>query len=246
MTTPVKSAQQFGSQTDQVWRQIKPGWSYQTADRAASVSAYVGLITSVSPIECSHPVRFIRCPAQPAPRLYFADSGMGDMFVSQCRGWRRRDTWVHGAQLTVTFDSSCAIWFFLYFGRTKSGDVEEDSQPPVVIIGAVTVWYTHKKAFGACFKSCWSRRNVRVGWWWFGRDTHQWQSGDGERCVARRPQAAPFHQECFAKLQGGDVPILYEAWLQETKKKGKIEPLTPECQTCQASEDTASSSLEEG
>ena len=31
MTTPVKSAQQFGSQTDQVWRQIKPGWSYQTA-----------------------------------------------------------------------------------------------------------------------------------------------------------------------------------------------------------------------
>ena len=30
MTTPVKSAQQFGSQTDQVWRQIKPGRSYQT------------------------------------------------------------------------------------------------------------------------------------------------------------------------------------------------------------------------
>ena len=26
-----------------------------------------------------------------------------------------------------------------------------------------------------------------------------------------------FHQECFAQLQGGDVPILYEAWLQETK-----------------------------
>ena len=39
----------------------------------------------------------------------------------------------------------------------------------------------------------------------------------GERCVARHPQAALFHQECFAQLQGGDVPILYEAWLQETK-----------------------------
>ena len=41
--------------------------------------------------------------------------------------------------MTVTFDSSCAIWIFLNFERTKSGDVEEDSQPPVVIIGAVTV-----------------------------------------------------------------------------------------------------------
>ena len=33
----------------------------------------------------------------------------------------------------------------------------------------------------------------------------------------RRPQAALFHQECFAQLQGGDVPMLYEAWPQETK-----------------------------
>ena len=41
--------------------------------------------------------------------------------------------------MTVTFDSSCAIRFSLNFGRTKSGDVEEDSQPPVVVIGAVTV-----------------------------------------------------------------------------------------------------------
>ena len=28
VATPVQSAQQLGSQTDQVWRQIKPGWSY--------------------------------------------------------------------------------------------------------------------------------------------------------------------------------------------------------------------------
>ena len=75
-----------------------------------------------------------------------------------------------------------------------------------------------------------------VRWWWFGRDTHLWQSGDGERCVVRRPQVALFHRECFAQLQGGDEPILYEAWLQETKKTRKNEPLTPECQTCQASE----------
>ena len=39
------------------------------------------------------------------------------------------------------------------------------------------------------------------------------------------------------------MPILHEAWLQETKKKRKSEPLTPECQTCQASEDTASTRL---
>ena len=54
MTTPVKSAQQFGSQTDQVRRQIKPGWSYQTADRATSVSAYVGLISAVQTLEQTH------------------------------------------------------------------------------------------------------------------------------------------------------------------------------------------------
>ena len=43
MTSPVKSAQQFGSQTDQVWRQIKPDWAIKLqAGRAASVSACVG------------------------------------------------------------------------------------------------------------------------------------------------------------------------------------------------------------
>ena len=48
MVTPVKSAQQLGSQTDQVWRQIKPGQSYQTADTgAASVSAFLGHISAV-------------------------------------------------------------------------------------------------------------------------------------------------------------------------------------------------------
>ena len=85
---------------------------------------------------------------------------------------------VHGAQLTVTFDSSCAIWVFLNFGRTKSGDVE-DGQPPVVIIGAVTVWYTHKKALGACFKPCWSRRNVPrqlvMVWTWHTPMTKWWR-----------------------------------------------------------------------
>ena len=170
------------------------------------------------------------------------------MFVSQCRGWRRRVNWVYGAQLKVTFDSSCAIWFFLNFGRTNCGDVEEDSQPPVVIIAAVTLWYTHKKVLGACFKSCWSRRNVPRQMWWFGRDTHQWQSGDRERCVARRPQAALFHQECLCPIARRRLDGAYFVWSMATrdKKEKKSEPLTPECQTCQASEDTASSSLEEG
>ena len=45
--TPAKSAQQLGNETDQVWRQTKPGQSYQTVDRAASVLAFVGLISAV-------------------------------------------------------------------------------------------------------------------------------------------------------------------------------------------------------
>ena len=39
---------------------------------------WIATRTSVSPIECSHPVRFIRCPAQPAPRLYFAGCDIGE------------------------------------------------------------------------------------------------------------------------------------------------------------------------
>ena len=59
------------------------------------------------------------------------------------------------------------------------------------------------------------------------------------------PASGAFHHECFAQLQGGDVPILYEGMATRDKKEKKSEPLTPECQTFQASEDTASSSLEE-
>ena len=36
------------------------------------------------------------------------------------------------------------------------------------------------------------------------------------------PASGAFHQGCFAQLQGWDVPMLYEAWLQETKRKEKV------------------------
>ena len=48
-------------------------------------------------------------------------------------------------------------------------------------------------------------------------ETHTNDKVVTEKDASRRPQAALFHPECFAQLQGGDVPILYEAWLQETK-----------------------------
>ena len=43
----------FGN-ADEVGRQIKPCWSDQTADRAASVSAYVGLISAVHTLTQIH------------------------------------------------------------------------------------------------------------------------------------------------------------------------------------------------
>ena len=145
-------------------------------------------------------------------------------------------------RLTVTFDSSCAIWFFLNFGRTKSGDVEEDSQPPVVIIGAVTVGYTHKKVTRGLLQKLLTQEECSSSDGDGLNETHTNDKVVTEKDASRdtRKRRRLFHQECFAQLQGGDVPILYEACLQETKKKRKSEPLTPECQACQANEDTAS------
>ena len=51
MTTPVKSAQQFFSQTDRVWRQIKPGWSYQTRYSDPKKSSTVRWYNDVSEFE---------------------------------------------------------------------------------------------------------------------------------------------------------------------------------------------------
>ena len=44
-------------------------------------------------------------------------------------------------------------------------------------------------------------------------------------------QAVLLHQECFAQGEGGDVPHGFKR-----QKNRKSKPLTPECQTCQASE----------
>ena len=77
-------------------------------------------------------------------------------------------------------------------------------------------------------------------------ETHNNDKVVTEKDGRTTPASSAFHQECFAQLQGGDVPILYEDMATRDKKEKKSEPLTPECQTFQASEDTASSSLEEG
>ena len=221
---------------------LKISWSaWRFGKEFVILHKWIVTRTSVGPIECSHPVRFIRCPAQPAPRLYFADCDMGKMFMSQCRGWRRRVNWVHAAQLTVTFDSSCAIWFFLNFGRTISGEVEEDSQPPVVIIGAVTVWYTHKKALGACLKTCWSRRNVPrqlVMVWTRQTPMTKWWRRKMRRATPASGDFSPgvLCPNCKAGT------CLFGMKHGYKRQNRKSEPLTPECQTCQASEDTASSS----
>ena len=67
VATPVKGAQQLGNQTEQVWRQIKPGGSYQTADSAASVSVYVGAtvpymyVLNLSEIWTDQPNRAASC-----------------------------------------------------------------------------------------------------------------------------------------------------------------------------------------
>ena len=124
--------------------------------------------------------------------------------------------------MTVTFDSSCAIWFFLNFGRTKSGDVEEDSQPGT----------------GRYHRRCHSMIHAEEGTRGLLQNLLKQEecsssAGDGldethtnDKVVtekdasrdARNCKRCFFrHQECFAQLQGGNVPILYEACQQETK-----------------------------
>ena len=62
---------------------LKISWSaWRFGKELVILHKWIATKTSVSPIECSHPVRFIRCPAQPAPRLYFADCDIGKMFVT--------------------------------------------------------------------------------------------------------------------------------------------------------------------
>ena len=55
-----------------------------------------------------------------------------------------------------------------------------------------------------------------------------------------------FTRSALPNCKAGTCLFCMKHGYKRQKKKRKGEPLTPECQTCQASEDTASSSLEEG